>query len=153
MLYVYNIEKFNDKMTADKIVNECKGVRMNPESFSYILSKTEKITIDNETIDCKFTFEDWYLSYYDGVVELIDNLEVTKEDIVNILVSKLEQPIDDSTKVTYLDTIYNAKNPYLKIIELENDFLILKIGMIVAEIESRFRRIAEEVNEGTFEWG
>lgn len=148
MMYIYNTEEMENDL-REKIVNNGLAVVFNEDK---LLSKVEKISIDNHVIHSEYTLED-YIRYCDGgeYITLIDGVQVGMDDAIESLLGELDQPCNDDG-TTCAERIYNAENPYDEVKKMINEFLLLRIDFIMTDIKYRITQIQKDIENGTFEW-
>lgn len=150
MMYVFLEYDIEDALHFKKILENGLGVRLSDKN--QILSKTNKIVIDGKVYESDTTLAE-YISWLDGgeSVEIIDDLEITKADAIDTLIGELEQPCNDNGE-TYMDVIYNSKNPYQEIEKFINVFLGIQIDFKMTDIKMRVREIQEEIRNESISW-
>lgn len=150
MMYVYYTEELNGEITK-KITDNGNAIRIDPDEDMYLLSKTDKISVDGKVIDCSYSLEE-YIKFFDGgdIVRLA-GVEVTKMESIQILLGELYQPCNDEG-ITYAERIYESTNPYMEIKKLINEFLLVKIDFLMTDIQMKVDLIKEQVKNGTLNW-
>ena len=151
MMYVYYTEE-EDKKLVNNIVNNGIAIRIHPDDNMYLLSKVDKIVVDENIIECSYSLED-YINMRDGgeYVTLINGIQIGMDDVIEVLLGELYQPCNDEG-ITYADRIYNSQNPYNEIEKMINEFLLIKIDFIMTDIKYRITQIKHDIEEGTLEW-
>lgn len=151
MMYVYYTEE-EDKKLVNNIVNNSIAIRIHPDDNMYLLSKVDKIVVDENIIECSYSLED-YINMRDGgeYVTLINGIQIGMDDVIEVLLGELYQPCNDEG-ITYADRIYNSQNPYNEIEKMINEFLLIKIDFIMTDIKYRITQIKHDIEEGTLEW-
>lgn len=151
MMYVYCAEEENEEF-VNKIVNNGIATRIHPDDNMYLLSKVDKIVVDENMLECSYSLEE-YIRMCDGgeYVTLIDGIQIGMDDTIETLLGELYQPCNDEG-VTNADRIYNSENPYDEIKKIINEFLLIRIDFIMTDIKYRITQIKNGVENGTLEW-
>lgn len=152
MMYIFSGYNINDDdfyFCFQKIIENGLGVKLGDE---YILSKSDKIIIDGKVFQSNITLEE-FISGLDGGerITIIDGLVITKEDVLDKFIGELEQPCNDNEE-TYMDVIYNSKNPYHEIEKFINVFLGICLDFKITDIKIREKELWEEINGNNVEW-
>ncbi|WP_304430931.1 hypothetical protein [Romboutsia ilealis] len=151
MMYVYYTEELNGEITK-KITDNGNAVRVDPDEDMYLLSKTDKISVDGKVIDCSYSLEE-YIKFFDGgdIVRLA-GIEITKIETIETLLDMLYESCGNDKHETYAERIYNSDNPRNEIKQIINEFLIIRMDMVLSDIKSEVCRIEKQIEDGTLEW-
>lgn len=155
MMYVYCVEEL-DKELKKKIINNGNAVRIDPDDDMYddlyLLSKTDKIVINGKVIECDYTLND-YIEMYDGgdVIDLA-GIEITKIETIKTFLDMLYESCSNDKNETYAERIYNSSNPRNEINKIINEFLMIRIDVVMSNIKSEICKIEKQITDGTLEW-
>jgi hypothetical protein len=151
MMFVYCTEEEN-KEFVDKIVNNGIATRIHPDDNMYLLSKVDKIVIGENILEYSYSLEE-YLRMCDGgdYVTLIDGLQIGMDDVIETLLEELYQPCNDDG-ISFAERIYNSDNPYDEIKKLINEFLLIRIDIVMTDIQMKIDLVKKGIEDGTFEW-
>ncbi len=151
MMFVYCTEEEN-KEFVDKIVNNGIATRIHPDDNMYLLSKVDKIVIGENILEYSYSLEE-YIRMYDGgdYVTLIDGLQIGMDDVIETLLEELYQPCNDDG-ISFAERIYNSDNPYDEIKKLINEFLLIRIDIVMTDIQMKIDLVKKGIEDGTFEW-
>lgn len=147
MMYVYNTEEMDDGI-KEKIVNNGLAVIINEVN---LLSKVDELVIDGNVIESSYSL-DKYIEMFDGgdYVELA-GVEVTMMESIQALLGELYQPCNNEG-ITYAERIYDSADPYIEIKKIINEFLLIKIDIVTAEIQMKIDLVKKGIKDGTFKW-
>ncbi len=150
MMYVYYTENLNEE-TTKKITDNGNAVIIDPDENMYLLSKTDKISVDGKVIDYSCSLDD-YIEMFDGGDSItLAGIEVTMMESIQILLGELYQPCNDEG-ITYAERIYKSTNPYMEIKKLINEFLLVSIDIVMTDIQMKVDLIKKQVENGTLNW-
>lgn len=151
MMYVYYTEVLNEDITK-KITDNRNAIRIDPDEDMYLLSKTDKISVDGKVIDRSYTLEE-YIKFFDGgdIVRLA-GVEITKMEVIETFLDMLYESCGNDNHETYAERIYNSVNPHNEIIQIINEFLAIRIDMVLSDIKSEIRRLKKQIEDGILEW-
>lgn len=152
-VYVYWSNKIPEQFDSNILqrLSDCGlGVLMNNE---YLLSRNETITIDNIEIISYITLEEYIegLGHF-GRINISNTFSVDEDEVLELFTSKLYQPISKNTYETYAESIYNAKDPYKKIIDYTSEFLNDIIDLNLDTIRKNSENIKRLIKDGKFNW-
>lgn len=150
MMYVYYTDELNEKIIK-KITDNKNAVIMDPEEKMYLLSKTDKISVEGKVIDFNCSLEDYIEMFDGGDLITLAGVEVTMMESIQILLGELYQPCNDEG-MTYSERIYKSTNPYMEIKKLINEFLLVRIDFLMTDIQMKVDLIKEQVENGTLKW-
>lgn len=150
MMYVYYTEEVSEEITK-KIVDNGNAVKIDPDEDMYLLSKTDRIVIDGEIIESEYSLEE-YIKFYDGgdIIRLA-GIEITMMETIETLLDSLYEVCNEKHE-TYAERIYSSNNPRCEIKKIINEFLIVKIDMIMSDLKSEIKKIEKQIEDGTLEW-
>lgn len=147
MMYVYNVEGMDDNI-KEKIINNGLAVAINEDN---LLSKVDELVIDGNIIESSYSLNE-YIKMFDGEdYILLAGVEITKLESIQVLLDELYQPCNDEG-MTYADRIYNSNNPYEEIKTLINEFLLIRIDILITNIQMQATLIKNSIEDGKFEW-
>lgn len=151
MMYVYYTEDLNEDITK-KITDNQNAIRIDPDEDMYLLSKTDKISVDGRVIDCSYSLEE-YIKFFDGgdIVRLA-GVEITKIETIETFLDMLYESCGNDKNETYAERIYNSTNPRNEIIQIINEFLAIRIDIVLSDIKSEIRRLKKQIEDGILEW-
>ncbi len=151
MMYVYYTEE-EDNEFVNKIINNGIAIRIHPDDNMYLLSKVDKIVIDENMVESEYSLEE-YIRMCDGgeYITLIDGVQIGMDDAIETLLGELYQPCNDEG-MTYADRIYNSENPYSEIKKLINEFLLIRIDFVMTDIKYKITQIEHDIEDGTLKW-
>lgn len=150
MMYVYYTENLNEE-TTKKITDNGNAVIIDPDENMYLLSKTDKISVDGKAIDYSCSLDDYIEMFDGGDLITLAGIEVTMMESIQILLGELYQPCNDEG-ITYAERIYNSTNPYMEIKKLINEFLLVRIDIVMIDIQMKVNLIKKQVENGTLNW-
>lgn len=150
MMYVYNVEELSEEIIK-KIVSNGYAVIIDPDDCMYLLSKTDKISVGREVIDCSWTLEDYIEMFDGGNLITLAGIEVTMMESIQILLGELYQPWNDEG-MTYAERIYKSINPQMEIKKLINEFLLVRIDILMTDMQMKINFIKKGIEDGTFKW-
>lgn len=150
MMYVYYTDELNEEIIK-KITDYKKAVIMDPEEKMYLLSKTDKISVEGKVIDFNYSLEDYIEMFDGGDLITLAGVEVTMMESIQILLGELYQTCNDEG-MTYAERIYKSTNPYMEIKKLINEFLLVSIDIVMTDIQMKADLIKEQVENGTLKW-
>lgn len=147
MMYVYNTEEMNDDI-KEKIVNNGLAVVINEVN---LLSKVDELMIDGNVIESSYSLDE-YIEMFDGGDYIkLAGIEVTMLESIQILLEELYQPCNDE-ELTYAERIYNSDNPYIEIKKLISEFLLIRIDIVMTDIQMKIDLVKKGIKDGNFEW-
>lgn len=151
MMYVYSTEE-TDREFVNKIVDNGIAVRIHPDDNMFLLSKVDKIVIDENKIECDYSLEE-YIRMCDGgeYVTLIDEIQIGMDEVIEIMLGELYEPCNDEGMIN-ADRIYQSENPYDEIKKIINEFLLIRIDFIMTDIKCRISQIKHDIEEGSLKW-
>lgn len=150
MMYVYYTENLNEE-TTKKITDNGNAVIIDPDENIYLLSKTDKISVDGKVIDYSCSLDDYIEMFDGGDLITLAGIEVTMMESIQILLWELYQPCNDEG-ITYAERIYKSTNPYMEIKKLINEFLLVSIDIVMTDIQMKVDLIKKQVENGTLNW-
>ena len=131
MMYVYCTYDWEDDL-LDKVINTGLAIPTNKDERSHVIAKVDKISIDGQIINSTYSLEE-YIQIFDGgeCIELVEGLEITKEDTIDTLIGELYQPCDDNG-TTYADNIYSSESglKYFILCSIISGLLLLGIALL-----------------------
>ena len=150
MMYVYYTEELDEQITK-KITGNENAVRIDPDEDMYLLSKTDKICVDGNVIDCSYSLEE-YIKFFDGgeVIRLA-GMEITMMETIETFLDMLYEVCNDKHE-TYAERIYNSNNPYNEIKQIINEFLVIRMDIVLSDIKSEICRLKKQIEDGILEW-
>ena len=147
MMYVYNTEEMNDDI-KEKIINNGLAVVINEAN---LLSKVDKLVIDGNIIEESYSLDEYIEMFDGGECVTLAGVEVTMTESIHTLLGELYQPCNDEGK-TYAERIYNSLEPYIEIKKLINEFLLIRIDIVMTDIQMKINLVKKGIEDGTFEW-
>ena len=122
-----------------------------PDEDMYLLSKTDKISVDGKVIDCSYSLEE-YIKFFDGgdVIRLA-GMEITMMETIETFLDMLYEVCNDKHE-TYAERIYNSNNPRNEIKQIINEFLIVRMDMVMSDLKSEINKINKQIEDGTLKW-
>ena len=150
MMYVYYMEELSEEITK-KITDNGNAVIIDPDEKMYILSKTDKISVEGKVIDFNYSLEDYIEMFDGGDLITLAGVEVTMMESIQTLLGELYQPCNDEG-ITYAERIYKSTNPYMEIKKLINEFLLVSIDIVMTDIQMKVDLIKKQVENGTLNW-
>ncbi len=159
MMYVFSTEEMtNEQIKAildNKMAKMIDNTQEIDDDFAYLLSKTDKIVIENSVFNSNMTLND-YIELFDGgeYVAIYDfsELEINKTNVISFLIDNLYKK-DEETGKTNADNIYESENPKGKVEELINEFLLVQIDIMIDNIKMNMDTIKRQIKDGSFKWG
>ena len=155
MMYIYCVEEL-DKELKKKIINNGNAVRIDPEddmyNDMYLLSKTDKISIDGKLIESDYTLDEYIKMYDGGDFINLAGIEITKIETIETFLDMLYESCGNDKNETYAERIYNSTNPRNEINKIINEFLRIRIDIAMSDIKSEISRIEKQIEDGTLEW-
>lgn len=150
MMYVYYTEELDEQITK-KITDNENAVRIDPDEDMYLLSKTDKICIDGNVINCSYSLEE-YIKFFDGgeVIRLAE-MEITRMETIETFLDMLYEVCNDKHE-TYAERIYNSNNPRNEIKQIINEFLVIRMDIVLSDIKSEICRLKKQIEDGILEW-
>ena len=70
---------------------------------------------------------------------------------IQTLLGELYQPCNDEG-MTYAERIYNSPDPYIEIKKLINEFPLIRIDIVMTDIQTQIGLVKKGIEDGTFEW-
>lgn len=155
MMYIYCVKEL-DKEFKKKIINNGNAVRIDPEddlyNDMYLLSKTDKISIDKKLIKSDYTLDEYIKMYDGGDFINLAGVEITKLETIETFLDMLYESCGNDKNETYAERIYNSVNPRNEINKIINEFLRIRIEVVMSDIKSEINRIEKKIENGTLEW-
>lgn len=150
MMYVYYTEELDEEITK-KITDNGNAIRIDPDEDMYLLSETDKISVDGNVIGCSYSLEE-YIKFFDGgeVIKLA-GMEITMMETIEAFLDMLYEVCNDKHE-TYAERIYNSNNPCNEIKQIINEFLIVRMDMVMSDIKSEINKINKQIEDGTLKW-
>lgn len=147
MMYVYNTEEMDDDI-KEKIVNNGLAVIINEVN---LLSKVDELMIDGNVIESSYSLDEYIQMFDGGECVTLAGVEVTMEESIQTLLRELYQPCNDEG-ITYAERIYNSSDPYIEIKKLINEFLLIRIDIVMTDIQMKINLVKKGIKDGNFEW-
>ena len=147
MMYVYNTEEMENDL-RDKIVNNGLAVIINEIN---LLSKVDELVIDGNVIESSYSLDEYSEMFDGGDCITLAGVEVTMDESIQTLLGELYQPCNDEG-LTYAERIYNSPDPYVEIKKLINEFLLIRIDIVMTDIQMKIDLVKKGIEDGTFEW-
>lgn len=150
MMYVYYTEELNEEITK-KITDNGNAVRIDPDEDLYLLSKTDKISIDGNVIDSDYSLEEFIKFFDGGDVIRLAGMRITMMETIETFLDMLYEVYNDKHE-TYAERIYNSNNPRNEIKQIINEFLIVRMDMVMSDLKSEINKINKQIEDGTLKW-
>ena len=147
MMYVYNTEEMENDI-KEKIVNNGLAVVINELN---LLSKVDELVIDGNVIENSYSLDEYIEMFDGGDCITLAGVEVTMDESIQTLLGELYQPCNDEG-MTYAERIYNSPDPYVEIKKLINEFLLIRIDIVMIDIQMKIDLVKKGIEDGTFEW-
>ena len=147
MMYVYNTEEMENDI-KEKIVNNGLAVVINELN---LLSKVDELVIDGNVIENSYSLDEYIEMFDGGDCITLAGVEVTMDESIQTLLGELYQPCNDEG-MTYAERIYNSPDPYIEIRKLINEFLLIRIDIVMTDIQMKIDLVKKGIEDGTFEW-
>ena len=147
MMYVYNTEEMENDL-RDKIVNNGLAVIIDEVN---LLSKVDELVIDGNVIESSYSLDEYIEMFDGGDCITLAGVEVTMDESIQTLLGELYQPCNDEG-MTYAERIYNSPDPYVEIKKLINEFLLIRIDIVMTDIQMKIDLVKKGIEDGTFEW-
>lgn len=147
MMYVYNTEEMENDI-KEKIVNNGLAVVINELN---LLSKVDELVIDGNVIENSYSLDEYIEMFDGGDCITLAGVEVTMDESIQTLLGELYQPCNDEG-MTYAERIYNSPDPYIEIRKLINEFLLIRIDIVMTDIQMKINLVKKGIEDGTFEW-
>ena len=147
MMYVYNTEEMENDL-RDKIVNNGLAVIINS---IYLLSKGVELVFDGNVLESSYSLDEYIEMFDGGDCITLAGVEVTMDESIQTLLGELYQPCNDEG-LTYAERIYNSPDPYVEIKKLINEFLLIRIDIVMTDIQMKIDLVKKGIEDGTFEW-
>lgn len=147
MMYVYNTEEMENDI-KEKIVNNGLAVVINELN---LLSKVDELVIDGNVIENNYSLDEYIEMFDGGDCITLAGVEVTMDESIQTLLGELYQPCNDEG-MTYAERIYNSPDPYIEIRKLINEFLLIRIDIVMTDIQMKIDLVKKGIEDGTFEW-
>lgn len=147
MMYVYYAEEMDEEVKV-KIVNNGLAVVINEDN---LLSKVDELVVDGNIIESSYSLDEYIEMFDGGDLVTLAGVEVTMLESIQTLLGELYQPCNDDG-LTYAERIYNSDDPYMEIKKLINEFLLIRIDIIMTDIQMQVNLIKKSMKDGTFEW-
>lgn len=147
MMYVYNTEEMTDDI-KEKIIDNGLAVAINEVN---LLSKVDELVIDGNVIESSYSLDEYIEMFDGGECIVLAGVEVTMTESIQTLLGELNQPCNDEG-MTYAERIYNSSDPYIEIKKLINEFLLVRIDIVLTDIQMKINIVKKGIEDGTFEW-
>lgn len=147
MMYVYNTEEMENDI-KEKIVNNGLAVVINELN---LLSKVDELVIDGNVIENSYSLDEYIEMFDGGDCITLAGVEVTMDESIQTLLGELYQPCNDEG-MTYAERIYNSPDPYIEIRKLINEFLLIRIDIVMTDIQMKINLVKKGIEDGTFKW-
>lgn len=148
MLYVYYFGQ-DDKNLRDQIVD--KGLAIPFDEDLTLLSKNDKITVNEQEIHSGDTLYDFIEDYASAPCIIVAGIQINQRDAARCLMGELENPCNDSGE-TYEENIYNADIPYKRMQELIDEFVGVVLTNKLTDMEMAFDKIKEQAKNHAISW-
>lgn len=147
MMYVYNTEEMENDL-REKIIDNGLAVVINEVN---LLSKVDELVIDGNVIKSSYSLDE-YIEMFDGGDYIkLAGIEVTMLESIQTLLVELYQPCNDDG-MTYAERIYNSSDSYIEIKKLINEFLLIRIDIVMTDLQMKIDLVKKGIEDGTFEW-
>lgn len=147
MMYVYNTEEMTDDI-KEKIINNGLAVAINEVN---LLSKVDELVIDGNVIESSYSLDEYIEMFDGGECVVLAGVEVTMTESIQTLLGELYQPCNNEG-MTYAERVYNSSDPYIEIKKLINEFLLIRIDIVMTDIQMKINLVKKGIEDGTFEW-
>lgn len=147
MMYVYNTEEMTDDI-KEKIINNGLAVAINEVN---LLSKVDELVIDGNVIESSYSLDEYIEMFDGGECVVLAGVEVTMTESIQTLLGELYQPCNNEG-ITYAERVYNSSDPYIEIKKLINEFLLIRIDIVMTDIQMKINLVKKGIEDGTFEW-
>ena len=151
MMYVYYTEGLDEEITK-KITDNGSAVRIDPDEDMYLLSKVDKIYIDGSVIDSSYPLEEYIKFFDDGGIVRLAGIEITKLETIKTFLDMLYELCVNENNETYAERIYNSINPRNEIMQIINEFLKVRMDILLSKVKSERIRIEKRIEYGILEW-
>ena len=147
MMYIYNTKEMENDL-REKIVNNGLAVIIDEVN---LLSKVDELVIDGNVIESSYSLDEYIEMFDGGDYITLASVEVTMDEAIQTLLRELYQPCNDEG-MTYAERIYNSPEPYIEIRKLINEFLLIRIDIVMTDIQMKIDLVKKGIEDGTFEW-
>lgn len=147
MMYIYNAEEMTDDI-KEKIINNGLAVVINEVN---LLSKVDELAIDGRVIESSYSLDEYIEMFDGGECVVLAGVEVTMTESIQTLLGELYQPCNDKG-MTYAERVYNSSDPYIEIKKLINEFLLIRIDIVMTDIQMKINLVKKGIEDGSFEW-
>ena len=147
MMYIYNTKEMENDL-REKIVNNGLAVIIDEVN---LLSKVDELVIDGNVIESSYSLDEYIEMFDGGDYITLASVEVTMDEVIQTLLGELYQPCNDEG-MTYAERIYNSPEPYIEIRKLINEFLLIRIDIVMTDIQMKIDLVKKGIEDGTFEW-
>lgn len=147
MMYIYNTKEMENDL-REKIVNNGLAVIIDEVN---LLSKVDELVIDGNVIESSYSLDEYIEMFDGGDYITLASVEVTMDEAIQTLLRELYQPCNDEG-MTYAERIYNSPDPYIEIRKLINEFLLIRIDIVMTDIQMKIDLVKKGIEDGTFEW-
>lgn len=147
MMYIYNTKEMENDL-REKIVNNGLAVIIDEVN---LLSKVDELVIDGNVIESSYSLDEYIEMFDGGDYITLASVEVTMDEAIQTLLRELYQPCNDEG-MTYVERIYNSPDPYIEIRKLINEFLLIRIDIVMTDIQMKIDLVKKGIEDGTFEW-
>ncbi len=155
MMYIYYVEEL-DKELKKKIINNGNAVRIDPDDDiyddMYLLSKSDKISLNEKLIESDYTLNEYIKMYDGGDFINLAGVEITKMETIETFLDMLYESCGNDKCETYAERIYNSANPRNEIMQIINEFLVVRMNIVLSDIKSEICRIEKQIENGTLKW-
>lgn len=147
MMYIYNTKEMENDL-SEKIVNNGLAVIIDEVN---LLSKVDELVIDGNVIESSYSLDEYIEMFDGGGYITLASVEVTMDEAIQTLLRELYQPCNDEG-MTYAERIYNSPDPYIEIRKLINEFLLIRIDIVMTDIQMKIDLVKKGIEDGTFKW-
>lgn len=147
MMYIYNTKEMENDL-REKIVNNGLAVIIDEVN---LLSKVDELVIDGNVIESSYSLDEYIEMFDGGDYIILASVEVTMDEAIQTLLRELYQPCNDEG-MTYAERIYNSPDPYIEIRKLINEFLLIRIDIVMTDIQMKIDLVKKGIEDGTFKW-
>lgn len=147
MMYIYNTKEMENDL-REKIVNNGLAVIIDEVN---LLSKVDELVIDGNVIESSYSLDEYIEMFDGGDYITLASVEVTMDEAIQTLLRELYQPCNDEG-MTYAERIYNSPDPYIEIRKLINEFLLIRIDIVMTDIQMKIDLVKKGIEDGTFKW-
>lgn len=151
MMYVYYTEELSEEIIR-KITDNRSAIRIDPDEDMFLLSKTDKISIDGDVINYSYSLGEYIEFFDDGDIVRLFDIVITKMEAIELFLDMLYESCENDKDETYAERIYNSSNPRNEIKQIINEFLEIRMDIVLSNIKSEISRITKQIEDGTLEW-